>query len=195
MPWGYDEWLTDRGARRGWMRAVALVGLVEQILRTPALAREGLACLLDEVLGDAAPTAANIDDDVARGAAWVRAALDAARAEGVPFQALALVLPDGAPYRFSIALVDGPVRDVDWRGSISWRSSDDFDPRALDALLMSLGDLPADVREHADHAVPLGYAAFLLRDVLRAGEISKAKPVREATVTYDGGDCVDVPIP
>lgn len=80
-------------------------------------------------------------------------------------------------------------------GSITWQSSDDFDPRALNVLLTSIGSLPAEVQEHADHVVPLAYAAFLLRDLLRADEISKANAVHEATVTYDGGDCVDVPIP
>jgi hypothetical protein len=198
MPWGYDEWLGDRRARRDWMRLVALARLIDQILRTPAVAREGLACILDEVVGDAALIGSqiegDIEQDVLRLGEWVRAALGAARSEKVAFQSLVVVLPDSAPYRLRLALVDASVRSAsDWLGSISWRSSDDFSPTALEALLPSLGELAADVQRQADYAVPLAYAAFLLRDALRMAETSKWDAVREAMVIYDGGDSIDVP--
>jgi|SRR5271165_4521578 len=201
MPWGYDDWLKDRAARQGWMRSVALVQLTEQILRTPAVAGEGLACILDEVLGGAdSPTASQVErsiaEDVGRANAWVRTAIAAARAQAVTFEAVALMLPDGAPYRLRVALANGPVRgDVEWADSITWRSSDHFAPAVLDTLLPLFGRLPAHVQIEADHVVPLAYSAFLLRDVLRsAADAAEWHPVREAIVAYDGGDSVNVPM-
>jgi hypothetical protein len=201
MAWGYDEWLMDREARQDWMRSVALVRLTEQILQTTALAGEGLVCVLDEVLGDVNPSIAqqveqNVAEDISRANVWVRAALATARAQAVTFQSLALVLPDSAPYRLQLALVDSPVHvEAEWADSITWRCPDKFCTAVLDGLLPLLGGLlPPQVQSKADYVLPLAYAAFLFRDVIRAAEAAEWRPVCEAIVVYDGGDSVIVPM-
>lgn len=150
---------------------------------------DGLACVLDEVFGDANPaTASHVDanmaEDLGRAAEWVRAALAVARAQSVSFQSLALVLPDVAPYRLQLALADVPVHgEAEWADSITWRSSDDFASAVLDGLLPLFSGLRQTVQRKADHLVPLAYAAFLLRDVLRTADATEWHPVRAAPTT------------
>jgi hypothetical protein len=201
MPWGYDDWLMNRAVRQDWMRSIALVGLAEQVLRTPAVAGEALACILDELLGDATPwTVSEIDERVARdrgrAGEWVRAALADARAQaGSSFESMALLLPDVAPYRLRLAFVNAPVHGGrQWDDSVAWRSSDDLATPVLDELRPLLSGLPEDVQAKADYVVPLAYAAFLLSDVLRAADAAEWAPVREAIVIYEGGDSIDVPM-
>lgn len=199
MAWGYDDWLTDRNARGTWMRTTALSRLAEQILRTPATAEEGLGCLLDEVLGDVGielprMPKAYVDADTERAEAWLRAGLASARDAGVEFAAIAFVLTDGAPYAIEIALVDKPVHtDEEWGDGIVWRHEPRLGFSLLDEVLPALGSWPKETQRDADYILPLAYSAFVMRDLLRSGELPPPIPTNAAIVSYCGGDHLLIP--
>lgn len=199
MPWGYDDWLTDRPARKRYMRSVALVGLAEQVLRTPAVCNEALACLVDEVTADrklarAAESTRLVHADVSGAETWARAALDASRAARVAFQSIAVVIPDRPPYDLELTLVGAAVSpDADWAEHIVWRHSDAHPLRALKTQLRALESLSSQERRDGNYILPLAYAAFVMRDVLRRLG-SDASPATAAIVSYHGGDSLAVPL-
>lgn len=200
MSWGYHEWLLDRDARRQWMRSVALVDLAEQILRTPASGEEALGCLLDEISGGEAlvplpELRSLVDADLASAGRWTRAAFEGSRAGGVTFQSLAVLIPDGAPYDLELAFVNGQVTpDTDWTDQIVWRFPEELKLRALGALLDVLGTRAATMQREGDYILPLGYAAFLMRDVVRGLGAEDRRSLTTMIVSYYGGDSLAVPL-
>jgi hypothetical protein len=107
-----------------------------------------------------------------------------------------LILTGSEPYRLELTLVDGPVHpeEVEWADAIVWRSPDDFGASVLDDLLVLVRGLPEEVRAKADYIVPIAYSAFLFRDVIRATDATEWRPMRDAIVSYQGGDSIRLPM-
>jgi len=196
MTWGKDEWLTDRVARRRWMRSVALVRLAEQILRTSATAGEALECILDEVtdgkgLGRAVDLAKYVRADLVAARRWISSGFDAARAAGVIFASLAVLLPDEFPYALELTLTSVPATpDAEWADHIVWRSPE---PLHLRVSTLVLGAIGAATMRDAEYVVPISYAAFVLRDALRSLD-AESVGVTTALISYHGGDGLAVPL-
>jgi hypothetical protein len=196
VPWGVNEFLTDRARRETWLRRIALTNLADGILATRATAREAVGCFLDELFGDRQPVATatitrRVKADVARIDKHVRARFTAAKKQRARFQALALVLSDTAPYQLRLALVDAPMDNDEWVDSIVWNDRSSVGLTLLDDLLPRV---PANKLRIVDYILPLTYAAIVLREVTRQRGAAHWKPAAEAAVTYSGGDWLAVPI-
>lgn len=199
MGWGRDAWLTDREGRHRWMRCLALMGLAEQIVRTPATADEALVCLLDEIfrgahLPGATSRAHRVAEDVRVAGAWVESGMDRARRARAPFRSLGFLLTDAAPYELHLALIDkGMGDDVEWANAVTWRSNQPFQSALLceiEPLIRAAG--PA-VQADADYILPLTYSACLVRDVL-GGRRPLVHPMNTAIISHAGGDSLLVAV-
>jgi hypothetical protein len=201
MPWGSDDWLLDRSARQGFVRMAGVFELLKLILRSEATPREGLACLLDEVLGDrSAARDAGLERrlraDARKMATWLQSELKAARKAKARFQSLAVVVyAEGDDPELELTTVEGPVSGPeDWLERISWRGERRL-PQAVPASWRpTLGALPERVERELLHVVPLASAALLLRDTVSKLDIALRRGVTQAIVVYSDGDSVLVPL-
>ena len=132
--------------------------------------------------------------DVSGAQEWARSALEPSRRSGVAFQSIAVLIPDGPPYDLELTLVDAQASpDSDWAEQIVWRCPDRFRLRALAKQLRALRSLSSQKRRDGDYILPLGYAAFVMRDALR-GLGAGVSPAAAAIVGYHGGDSLVVPL-
>lgn len=175
------------------MRCLALMGLAEQIVRTPATADEALACLLDEIfrgapLPGAPGRARRVAEDVRMAGVWVESGLHKARRARAPFRSLGFLLTDAAPYELHLALIDkARADDVEWANAVTWRASQPFQSSLLCELEPLIRAASPAVQQDADYILPLTYSACLVRDVL-GGHRPLVHPMNTAIVSHAGGD-------